>query len=231
MPSMSLAQVSFDTTRGIVGDELILKIRIIPVSNSKNTVMSGELKLSNPTVFFPDSLASADNFIFKDTLNRINDSTYYFSFEISGYQSDQNELIVCLYGEALAGNDTICKLSFTKLLFNGFPVSDKETIVLTNAVGSQIPYIRVIRLEQNYPNPVYYGNSTKWVYYLDVESRVVFSIFNSLMQDNEVLDLGFQQRGRHELDWTPPGNISSGLYWMFIITNYSIDFKNFTIIK
>jgi len=227
------SQIYSDTARGEVGDEIIVNINI-PDSISATGInsISGKIFITNPTVFYPDSLSSGNNIIINNNeLVRQNDSVWNFNIEIQKPQDSISEVIVKLCGEALAGTDSLCTLRFSDVIMNNFPINDFNAIVITNTSGTPLPYIRFAKLDQNFPNPVPGGSSTKWHYIIDKPSIVEFYIVDYRGKETFLTNLGEQANGIHEYIFTPELGFSSGLYWMKLKTNTGESLVPFIIAK
>ncbi|MCX6155240.1 MAG: hypothetical protein NT007_13885 [Candidatus Kapabacteria bacterium] len=229
-PYFIFAQITVSSSTALVGDEIVINMNIkLPVSGT--LTIDGQLKLSNPTVIYPDSFNINKNYKLINSLKRLNDSVYSFSILISGYPATEKEVDIKLNVEALAGSDTFCMIKFSKLSYNTITLSDIDVDIIINSFGSPVPYIRNIKLEQNYPNPILLDNVTTWNYYLDVETNVEFIYYNFNADQIHSINLGKQKKGAHSYIWKPDNALASGAYKMKIKTEYSVDSKNFIYIK
>jgi hypothetical protein len=227
------SQIYSDTARGEVGDEIIININI-PDSITAIGInsISGKFFITNPTVFYPDSLTSGNNInINNKELVRQNDSIWNFNIELQKPLDSISEVIVKLFGEALAGTDSICILKFTGVKLNDTLIHDFDAVIYTHTSGTPLPYIRFAKLDQNFPNPVQGGSSTKWHYIIDKPSIVEFYIVDYRGKETFLTNLGEQAKGIHEYIFTPEMGFSSGLYWMKLRTNTGESLVPFIIAK
>ena len=233
LPVFLNAQNYSDTVRASVGDELTLRIQFQD-SVLKNGInnLEANIYLTNPTVFYPDSINLSNDFIItNDSLSRITDSLWYFNIE---FQKDSNStfpLIFTLSGEALAGTDSSCVVNHTNIRLNNKPIKDINILIITNPDGFHSHYYRFSKLEQNFPNPVKNGEDTKWHYNLDKPSVVEFYIIDYRGKETYLTGLGEQSFGIHEYIFTPGMGYSSGLYWMKLKTNSGESLQPFVIVK
>lgn len=218
------AQVVVDDAHGLVGAEMRLSLRYseIPGDSSATVQMQGDLKLNNPTVFFPERFDPVAGAVLLDqSLNRLSDSTYTFELTVRFDSGDRPGLDTLCYlvGEALAGYDSVCTVSLSNVSLNGDMLTPAAGVVTTTSVGTPRPYVRYATLERNYPNPVQRGVKTTWTYRIDKQSLVGFIIYNVQGEEVMVLDLGVQSPGIHQISLTPGYDIATGIYWARLHTN------------
>jgi hypothetical protein len=216
------AQIAIDTARGLVGGHPRLAVHL-PADPAGGTVtLAGTMKLSNPTVFFPERfIAPAGDTIVDTTLTALKDSIYTFSVTVARAASPRagGDTLLYLEGEALAGSDSLCVITFPDASLGGSPATLPAGRVITKSIGPPLPYVRFAILEQNYPNPVPRGASTIWAYRIDRFSDVRFYFYNLLGQELEVIDLGEKEIGPHTFTYTPGITMPSGAYFVRLVTN------------
>ena len=216
------AQISIDTARGLVGEHPRLALHLPAPPAGGAVTLAGTMKLGNPTVFFPERfLPPAGDTITDTTLTALEDSIYAFSVTLLRAPAPRGagDTLLYLEGEALAGSDSLCVITFTDASLGGAPVALPAGAVITRSVGPPLPYVRLAILEQNYPNPVPRGASTTWAYRIDKLSDVRFYIYNLLGQELEVIDAGEKGIGPHTFVYTPGITMPSGPYFVRLVTN------------
>jgi hypothetical protein len=209
------AQLVLDTARGMVGERVQVPFALsAPV---ESLVLRGELKLSNPTVFYPETfLAVKPGMSLLSRITRLTDSTYTFELTL---HSAPAGVICYLGGEALAGSDSICSVQLSALEANGERWPDTTGIIIVTSIGTPLPYSRFARLEPNYPNPAHRGLATTWAYRIDKQSVVRLVLYDTVGRTLEDFDLGERSKGIHVFAFTPPVSMATGLYWARLITN------------
>ncbi|MDB5033498.1 MAG: hypothetical protein JWQ98_739 [Chlorobi bacterium] len=217
--AFAFAGITVDTTRGLVGEHLRVRIIIPPGGPAAGpALLRGTLRLSNPTVFFPDSLIAARaGAITGYSLTARKDSIYDFS--ISLLRDTAMADTIYLAGEALAGSDSVCVILLNDITLDGAPRESASGAVLTRSVGPPLPYVRFAILDQNYPNPARQGSPTTWAYRIDRLSDVRFYFYTVTGAELFVADLGTQPIGPHTFIYTPGIDVPCGVYLVRLVTN------------
>lgn len=234
LPSIAAAQLSIDPARGLVGQEGRITIRLAGLRGGETSTVTGQLKLGNATVFYPERfVAPAGDSVIGFSLRAITDSLYDFSFTIENRNDPRpsGDTLVILTGEALAGSDSVCTVTLQNVLRNGTTVGSASSRIVTASIGPPLPYIRFATLEQNYPNPIRKGQSTTFGFRIDKPSEVRFIIYTDLGQELEVIQLGLIGIGPHTFIYTPGLTQPSGVYWARMITNTGSAEKPFHIVR
>ncbi len=232
--NVSESQIVKDTLRGTVGEELCINFSLLNDTTIIGSSMTfrGKFKLSNPTVFYPENLVKNDKHtIAEATIKRFNDSIYTFSIIMNDIAVSDKFIGFSLCGEALAGSDSICVVYFTDDTLNDYDYDNFKCVIITKSIGTPLPYIRFATLEQNYPNPVPGGISTKWFYRIDKTSEIVFSVIDYLGRETVVEKLNEQPEGINEFSLVPSLFFISGLYWLKMTTNSGSVIKPFIILN
>ncbi|TAL68427.1 MAG: hypothetical protein EPN82_10560 [Bacteroidetes bacterium] len=233
MTRFSLSQIYSDTAIGEVGDELSVNINI-PDSNTTfgTNKFSGTIFITNPTVFYPDTIISTLDFLItKNDLKRKSDSLWNFYIELQKTSDTTSGIKISLKGEALAGTDSVCTLDFSNIKLNNKPIKDFSILIITHTLGIPSSYYRFARLKQNFPNPIEEGGFTKWHYNLDKPSVVEFYIIDYRAKETFLINLGEQSYGIHEYIFEPGMGYTSGVYWMKLKTNSGESIQPFVIVK
>jgi hypothetical protein len=242
-----LPRLLLDTTRGIVGENMRIALRLSDVPNTGRILLAGTFTMSNPTVFFPRDLsAPAGATLLESSLVRRNDSTYSFSCSLQRSAANRDTLAY-LDGEAFAASDTITAMKFTGLTVRvgtattalvATPVATSATVI-TRTFGAAanngdpnagLRYVRFAKLNQSYPNPADRTRTITWRYRIDQSTNVTLVIHTLSGQEVIRLDQGTKGLGVHSIEWTPGLQIaSSGVYWARLSTNHGEDWQPFTI--
>ncbi len=236
LSAVASAQITVDTARAVVGTSIALSVRIEPGATTwANPLrLSGRIRLSNPTVFFPQRFAApAGDTVLNSALSAENDSTYTFSVMLrrdSAHRSAGDTLFY-LIGEALAGSDSLCVLRFENLLLADMPSGDAIGAVIIRSIGPPLPYIRFATLEQNYPNPVPHATATTFAYRIDKRSDVRFIIYTMLGQELVIAQLGEQAIGPHLFIFRPDPTMPTGQYMVRLVTNSGSAVKMMQILR
>jgi len=225
LPALAGAQIAVDTVRGVVGKTVGVPIRLAPGGGNgwENPVtLSGRIRLSNPTAFYPQRfIAPAGDSVVNFTLRAEKDSIYIFSLTVrrDSIGRTAGDTLVYLAGEALAGSDSVCILRFEILSLDGSPVAGATGAVITQSIGTPLPYVRFATLEQNYPNPVSRGRRTTFAYRIDKRSDVRFHIYNLMGQELFVAQVGDTDIGPHLFVFVPEPTMPAGAYLIRLVTN------------
>jgi hypothetical protein len=206
-----------DTARGIVGEKVELRL-VIDKPDTEIVKISGQFLLSNPTVFYPEEFLKADSVVLK----RENDSVYLFSFSARD--------TIFLKGEALAGSDSLCEISFRNVTIDGIAVGDFKGTIITESIGAPLPYIRFATLEEGFPNPVYRGQEVTWAYRLDKPSNVQFAFYTILGKEILLKDLGEQPLGIRTFSLRPDIDFAAGVYWVRLKTDFGESLQQMMVI-
>lgn len=225
LPALAGAQVSVDTVQGTLGRTVALPIRLATAGGNgwdSIVTLSGRIRLSNPTVFYPQRfIAPAGDSVSDVVLRAEKDSIYQFSVTLHRDSAGRTagDTLAYLAGEALAGSDSVCILRFENLTLDGQAVADATGAIITHSIGTPIPYVRFATLEQNYPNPVARGRATIFAYRIDKRSDVRFHIYNLLGQELFVAQVGDTDIGPHLFVFVPEPTMPAGAYLIRLVTN------------
>jgi hypothetical protein len=217
------AQVVADTARGLVGGKvrLVLRDPAGTVGRPGSATLTATMQLSNPTVFYPERFsAPAGDSVVSYTLKALKDSIYQIAVTIRREaNSAAGDTLCYLDGEALAGSDSVCRVSIFNVALADQSLPDISAAIITRSIGPPLPYVRFAILEQNYPNPVPRGASTTWAYRIDKRSDVRFHFYNPLGEELFVAHLGDQDIGPHTYVLTPALDMPTGAYLVRLVTN------------
>ncbi|MBI5325354.1 MAG: hypothetical protein HZB41_08815 [Ignavibacteriae bacterium] len=228
-----VSQIQAQYAEGITGDEIQIIITV-PVSFATIGInaLEGKIHLSNPTVFYPDSITNLSGFIMTpDITQNIHDSAWIFKTEFEKSNSNDSLIYLMLYGEALAGTDSTCFLKFTGIKLNEISVNDFTTKVTIHRGSIPSNYIRFAKIIKYYPNPVEDERPTKWYYLIDKSTIVEFYIIDYRGKETFLVNLGEKSIGIHEFDFTPEMGFSSGWYWMKLKTTIGESISPFVIAR
>jgi len=211
-----------------ISDKIELKYEFDTLEN-KEYIFEATLKLHNPSMVYPLEVimnsASSRNL----KLEKLNDSTYSIQTIFDGEINHKSELIVLC--EILAGNDSICRVTFENVNLDSVNFTGKEFIIKVNTLNNELPYLRFTKILKVYPNPVL-GNSTLYIEYVcDVKGEVEFYLSGLLGQYYFLKKTNIETTGLQKdfIDFNHV--ILSGSYRIEIRTKFGRVSKPFTIIK
>lgn len=230
------AQIVAGDAHGFVGQEVQLPLRLQSgVDTGATLTIEGAFQLSNPTVFFPERFAiPAGDTTLATRLTKLTDSTFTFALTIrTGTATPRiaGDTIFWLAGEALAGNDSVCVVTFSTLRLNGGELGAATGTLTTTSIGTPRPYVRFATLEQNYPNPVLRFTPTTWAYRIDKDSPVKLTLYTDTGEEYITLDQGFVKAGIHLITFTPGYDVSVGVYWARLVTNSGEAYKPMHVLR
>lgn len=190
----------------------ILKPTVIGV----NTI-SANIKISNPTVFFPDGLSvRAGSTFTNQALTRLTDSTYTIqaTFEVN----DLSDTAMFLWGTALAGNDSTTVLSLENFTVNGNIEPNYVMNILSTSVGTRRPYVRFSVFDPGFPNPIRSQETITFAYKIDLQSDVRFYAVTLTGEQTLIGEYSNVPLGVHTFRFTPGPLWASGNYWIMFET-------------
>lgn len=220
--------VTTDTAKGLVGDVCAIRFTITTAPTSHVDVL-GKFRLSNPTVFYPsyfNSGVQSDTLTFK--LQRLNDSVYTFACSLSRTFPDTVHTIY-LYGESLAGSDSICTVYYDSVSCNSNPIQNFVGVIKSTSIGTPLPYVRFASLEVGYPNPSPKFRTITWAYRTDKESDITFTIYNILGKRITEETILKQPLGVHLYSIIPDLEFPTGAYTIHMKTNSGTAQQRFVI--
>ena len=240
LPLTASAQITVDTARGLVGEEVRLAVRTVAdidataIDSTGALMMRGSIHLSNPTVFYPERFTSSVGAsIRRYELRKLTDSTYVFEVVISfpARRVASGDTLFMLAGEALAGYDSVAVVRFDGVRATDGLSYDATGIVITRSIGTPMPYVRYATLEQGYPNPASRFQTVTWAFRLDKQSQVSFGIYNlhgELISDR---DLGRLGPGIHIETFTIGFDVAGGTYVVHLRTETGNAWTWMTVVK
>lgn len=198
-----------------VGKQYELPI-LKPTFIGVNTI-SASVKISNPTVFFPDGLSLRSGSLFTNqSLTRLTDSTYTLqaTFEVN----DISDTAMFLWGTALAGNDSTTLLTFENFSVNGTNEPNYVINLLTTSVGTPRPYVRFSVFDPGFPNPINSQQTVTYAYKIDLQSDVRFYAVTLTGEQTLIGEYANVPLGVHRFQFTPGPLWASGNYWIMMET-------------
>ena len=236
LPQATTAQILAGNAHGFVGKEVQLPLRLANgVDTGAVLTIEGAFQLSNPTVFFPERfVVAAGDSLIAPRLTKLTDSTFTFALTVrtsSATPRAEGDTLFRLAGEALAGNDSVCVVSFGNLRLNGGEVGAAIGTIITTSIGTPRPYVRFATLEQNYPNPVLRFTPTTWADRIDKDSPVKLILYTDLGEEYTILDQGFVPAGIHLITFTPGYDVSVGVYWARLVSNSGEAYKPMHVLR
>lgn len=235
MYGSAFSQFYGDRAAGYVGEIIDSPVHFIcdTTLNISKFKITGSLFVSNPTVFYPEQFKTTVGKITDDTkIVRVNDSIYNFVVGIGGFATKYPVDTITFYlsGELLAGYDTVCNLKFFNMELDTLRQNNFVDTVYSFTKGPVMRYIRLARLDEGYPNPVWPGTSVTWNYNIDKPSDVVFTIYSVLGE--EVLERKiFSNAGLQQFVLSFDNTFAAGYYILKFSSNSGDDIKPFIILK
>jgi hypothetical protein len=131
------------------------------------------------------------------------------------------------------GDDTVNVIDYEVYSLNDPSVSVGGSVILyftiTDVGDDNHPGLPTnFTLYQNYPNP--FNPTTTIAYSLPKASRVELQVVNILGQLVETQELGSKSPGDHEVEYDA-SNLTSGVYFYRIITDYSAQTRKMILLK
>lgn len=198
-----------------VGKQYELPIRFPVLAGMYS--FSATVKLSNPTVFFPDGLSqTTTSTISNHSLTRITDSTYTLVATVTA--DEASDTAFYLWGTALAGNDSTTTIQLLNFQVNSAPVTDYEIRLLTTSVGTRRPYVRFSVFDPGFPNPISSQETVTFAYQIDIPSDVRFYAVTLNGTQTLIGDFKNVPFGVHRFQFTPGPLWASGNYWVMFET-------------
>ena len=218
------SQIRVDTARGFVGKEVDIPFFYdVDLTLDSGSIISlqGDFKLTQPTVFYPQVFRPGTALhIVDSTLSRSTDSTGSWSITLQLTRDmGRGEVLFSLAGEALAGTDSVTQLLFTNVMLDGSAITSLTAVVITESVGTRLPYVRFAVLDPGRPNPTTIGKKVTWGFKIDKESEVFFKIYDLLGREVSVQDFGVLQKGVYINTFTPDITTPNGVFVVRLITN------------
>lgn len=193
--------------------------------------ISGILLIGNNTLFFADSadiqvLNSSYKFDF------INDNPGESSFNYSrriilNNKQTEAKLRIIVYGEVLAGNDSLCSMAIRMRSINGLLFEDLYINLKVANIGAPLPYLRFPFLSI----PIYYTGKRDiyWEYWFDQDSEVAITMYDicgraRVLEKHESL-----KKGTYNFTFIPDFNTTAGLYYMVLTTNTGFAYRPFMV--
>ncbi len=237
-PTLICGQFQAAEGYGLVGEKICITISfpdsIITGHTNAGAIVyiSGDFHLSNPTVFYPENFTTSAGYSMIDSsITRLSDSTYTF---IISFRIDENIIDTVVFnfcGEALAGSDSVCILTFSGLALNNEPAQDFDATVRISTIAGTIPYIQFPRITNIYPNPAEAGESFIVQYYSYKKADIKFYLINVVRQEELIANFKSVEQGPSEFTYMTGQGFAAGAYWIIMITEMGFDFKGVIIIK
>ena len=183
---------------------------VIPIAEITKDSALYTLKITNPTVFYIDSISIGGNM---QVFQRIMEDS--ISWQGNGIG------MLMIHGLALAGSDSMTMSTITGR-FQDSILIDTTIMIRTASKNTPLPYVRFSVLSDNIPNPVMRGEVTTWSYALDKPGKISIAI---ITLDGRILEefSMMQDRGIHAFEFIPNAyTYHPGVYGMRLITEQGI---------
>ncbi len=175
------------------------------------------LKISNPTVFFPEGLSPSPlSVVTNEILQRITDSTY--SIEAEYIFDRESDTAFFLWGTALAGNDSTTTLTLENFEVNSVPTTNNVVNIRTSSIGTPRPYVRFSVFDPGFPNPITTQQTINYAYKIDLQSDVRFYAVTITGEKTLIGDFTNVPLGVHTFQFTPGPLWATGNYWVMLET-------------
>ncbi len=224
----------------VVGTEIVIEDTITyTCPDTVNTLsISGIITISNGTVFYIDSVAcelqdGACMEISKNIKRNLFNTACSFDCVLEPEIHKENVRVgLKIYGEALAGNDSVCSIVLKDVEVNGTIIGDSLVVNLVNRnVGSRLPYVRFPFLSEGRPNPVSHYSTITWEYWFDQDSDVTLSIYDLCGREKILEKFTDKPKGLYTFTFTPDYRITSGFYILLLETNSGTALRSFFIME
>lgn len=224
------ANVSIDSVKSNIGEHVKLSIIISDYTFKNLNEIAFNFELSNPTVFYPDSITCdiPDRLLI---FHNLGNGKYEVAINNIKGAFISGSLVITIHGEMLAGYDSICYVTFPFFRINDNEYKDLNTVVYSKSLGTPLPYIRRSALSINSPNPVIAGNSTEWGFRTDAPIEVTFWIYELSGRLLEKIDYGLAEPGMHKFVYSTAATFAAGTYLITMITPVSHYTRFFSVIK
>ena len=219
------AQIRVDSVRGVVGKEVSLTFlyeRNTSIDPGTTLTIAADMKLSNPTVFFPQVFRPGSTLdVINSSLSSSTDSTYSFSvlLQVRGVALEKGDTLFTLAGETLAGSDSVTDLIFTNVKLDEQSLPNMVGRILSESIGPRLPYVRPATLDPGRPNPTTTGQTVTWGFRIDKRSEVFIKIYDVVGREVNVHDFGVLDQGVYLYTFTPDVTVPSSLYIVRLISN------------
>lgn len=237
IPAYNNAFTKEITVESVVGKEITIEDTLALSSlvpfDTINVV--GLIQIQNQTMFYPDSMAyEVINTDFSVEFNVLvstdyNNSWSYSATIVTRSKPAELKFRIIIYGEILAGNDSICQVKLTNRKINSNPFENLTVNLKVSNVGAPLPYIRFPYLSAGYPNPVSRHNSISWEYWFDQDSEIIFTLYDLVGKAKIIKNLGYQKKGIYNFSFIPDYKTSSGFYFLLLSTNSGSTMRSFII--
>lgn len=232
------AELIIHDSSGIKGEYTSIRFSIEKIVEP-GIFIEGKILLSNPTMFMPELFVSGSGCtvssqkierIVYENVPGVNDSLYNFSLYID-IEDLRTECEFFLSGECLAGSDTICEIKLFELSIEDVVLSNRSISLKTFNISPIDNYVRFIRINNVFPNPVNTGQTFNCDYFIDLDSDI--KIF--LCQVEGKIELISKQKnvkkGINRFEYKIPQQMPAGLYYLILDSNTGRAYKKFMVIK
>ena len=224
-------RVYSDTVNAYIGEKANVLIHLEGIdSDSDSLIFISKFEISNPTLFFPETILYESGLSGEIKLTRENDSIFHITGNFQISEKKENYLIN-LYGETLAGSDTICTLTFYQTILNNTSLPDFSSLLYISSNGIPMPYIRIAKLNTPYPNPVPSGGIGVFSYTIDRISDISIDLTDILGNRIETYSIREVEKGYNNFQFRASESLPAGEYWLILHTNSGTSFAKFMITK
>lgn len=185
-------------------------------------IINGLVQVSNPTLFFIDSVVPKlpdVNYKYERIENHSNNNSNY-SYLLKIYLESKITAIKIrtrFYGEILAGNDSICSLDFKFTKLNGIPMEELNVKIAVENIGGPLPYLRFPYLRESRYNEN--NRNITWEYWFDQDSDVELTMYDIGGRARLLESYRNKRKGTYNFTFTPDYTTTAGLYFLMLTTN------------
>lgn len=234
-PISLYSQISFsDTSKADIGSQYKTQISLGNIGQTSEPMLSARIILSNTSIILPQDITvenNESNFINYNFIQE-DDSTYYFSVTLDNTQM-KNQLILDLNSLALAGNDSSAFIFFEDISLNysdDYKKNDTTLIISNNPYVNQT-YIRKLKAEPIYPNPVEVNQDINVRFQTDVDEKITVTLYNLNCKMIDEIEIENHNKKWHNVIFSLDQNHAAGTYFVTIKSKTSYTLRRFQLAK
>ncbi len=219
---------------GIVGSHIVIEDTLAAKFDepTDTIIINGLVQISNPTLFFIDSVVpriSGINYRFEqiDSYSNNNSNFTYFLTVLPDIKVAELKIRIQYCGEILAGSDSLCSLAFRLTKVNGLPMEELNALIVAENIGGPLPYLRFPYLTESR----YFDGKRdiKWQYWFDQDSDVELTMYDIGGRARLLESFKNMKKGIYDFTFTPDYTTTVGLYFLMLTTNTGFAVRPFIV--